>query len=112
MYAIRSYYDRAESFRQLYAEGHGSRLEADETERERIEQVQQLAAARQRLIQEQAALVEAEQNLEATIAEFHKTTQAQLAELETQSQALRQELVKATHTDQRQRLAAPRNNFV
>jgi len=103
---------RAESFRQLYAEGHGSRLEADETERERIEQVQQLAAARQRLIQEQAALVEAEQNLEATIAEFHKTTQAQLAELETQSQALRQELVKATHTDQRQRLAAPVNGTV
>lgn len=98
---------RAESFRRLYAEGHGSQLEADETERERIEQVQQFEAGKQRLIQEQAALSEAEQNQAVTVAEFHKTTQAQLAELETQTRTLRQELVKATHTDQRQRLTAP-----
>ncbi len=98
---------RAESFRDLYTQGHGSRLEADETERERIERVQELAAGRERLAQEGSALAEAEKNREAIGAEFHKTIQSQLAEIETRAQALRQELVKATHADQRQRLVAP-----
>ena len=98
---------RAESFRELYAEGHGSRLEADETERERIERVQELAGGRQRLSQEEFALIEAQKNQEVIVAEFHKTTQSQLAEIETSAQALRHELVKATHADQRQRLTAP-----
>lgn len=98
---------RAESFRDLYTQGHGSRLEADETERERIERVQELAAGRERLAQEGSAQAEAEKNREAIGAEFHKTIQSQLAEIETRAQALRQELIKATHADQRQRLVAP-----
>ncbi|WP_432822898.1 HlyD family type I secretion periplasmic adaptor subunit [Trichloromonas sp.] len=98
---------RAESFRELYAQGHGSRLEADETERERIERVQELAAGMQRLAQEESALVEAQKTQEVIVAEFHKNTQAQLADLETRTQAMGQELVKAKHADQRQRLTAP-----
>ncbi|WP_249621234.1 HlyD family type I secretion periplasmic adaptor subunit [Desulfuromonas sp. CSMB_57] len=98
---------RAESFRGLYAQGFGSRLEADEAERERIERVQELAASRRRHELEQSALVEARQNLAAIGSEFRKSIQSQLADMENRAKALAEELVKATHADRRQRLTAP-----
>ncbi len=69
--------------------------------------MQELAAGRERLTQERAALAEAGKTREATVAEFRKTVQSQLAEIDTSARAMGQELVKATHADRRQRLVAP-----
>jgi len=103
---------RAESFHILYAEGHGSLLEAEEATREKVQGVQELVASRERLTLEGSALLEARQNLEAIAAEFRKNLQTQLAEIETRAQRLSKDLVKATHADQRQHLAAPVDGIV
>ncbi len=99
--------ERAQAYKALKEGGHASLLEYSETERERIERVQELAGARQRQIIETAALAEAQNNLQAITAEFAKLTRTELAQAETRALALSKELVKATHTDQRQRLTAP-----
>ena len=99
--------ERAQAYKTLKDGGHASLLEYTETERERIERVQELAGARQRLTLEAAAFAEAQNNLQAITAEFARLTRTELAQAETRALALSKELVKATHTDQRQRLTAP-----
>ncbi len=99
--------DRAQAFKGLKEAGHASLLEYSETERERIERVQELAGARERRSSEQSSLAEARSNLAAITAEFAKLTRTELAQAEIRALALSKELVKATHTDQRQRLTAP-----
>ena len=99
--------ERAQAYKTLKDGGHASLLEYTETERERIERVQELAGARQRLTLERAAIAEARSNLQAITAEFAKLTRTELAQAETRALALSKELVKATHTGQRQRLTAP-----
>ena len=103
---------RAEAHKILFDEGHASRLEYSEAEKECIEITQELAGARERLIQQQAALAEARGNRQTIESQFAKDIRSELAAAETRAMALNKELVKARHNSHQQQLRAPIDGIV
>lgn len=81
-------------------------------EQTRIDAVQNLAAERQKFVQDTAALAEAERQYQTTVSEFMRTRLGELTEQETKAASLRQEVVKAAQQAIIQRLAAPIDGVV
>ncbi|MEZ4483526.1 MAG: HlyD family type I secretion periplasmic adaptor subunit [Syntrophotaleaceae bacterium] len=103
---------RAAAHKTLFDEGLASRLEYSEAEKEHIEISQELAATREHLVQQQAALAEAHGNHQAIDSEFGKEIRRELAAAETRALTLDKELVKARHNTHQQQLRAPIDGIV
>lgn len=104
--------ERSRAFEQLLEKKYVSRLQYLQLEEDRINKQQQLAALKQQLAQDRAALTEAKQNHQAIQSEFKKTHQAELAVIETKAASLSQELIKAKTRTRLQKLAAPVDGVV
>jgi hemolysin D len=99
--------ERAEAFRTLLERGFVARFQYLEVEEQRVTRVQALAQQRERLVQDLAALGEAQKHLAVVESEFKRSRLAELADWETRATALAQEVVKAAQRSRIQRLTAP-----
>lgn len=104
--------ERAAAFRALLASEYVSRMQYLEVEERRLDRTQELAAQRQRLAQDAAALVEAERQRDALASELVRARLADLAAAEMRAAALLQEHVKAARRAMAQRLTAPVDGVV
>jgi hemolysin D len=98
---------RADAFRSLLARQFVATLQFLDVEERRVDKVQELAAERQRLAQEQASLGEAEAQYDVLETEFRNTCFAELATWESRARSLAQEVVKAAQRRAVQRIVAP-----
>jgi hemolysin D len=87
--------ERAEAFRKLLDNQFVSKMDFFQVEEQRIDKVQELAGQKKKVIQDQAALAEAEKNYRALISEFQQSKQTELSTTETKAASLAQEVVKA-----------------
>jgi hemolysin D len=83
-----------------------------QAEGQRIDKAQELAGQRKKLLQDQAALAEAEKNHRALVSDFQQTKQAELSAIETRAASLAQDVTKAGQRADLQRLAAPIDGVV
>lgn len=104
--------ERAETYRRLLDHQAVTRLDYLQIEEQRINKTQELAGQRKKLIQDQAALLEAEQNHRALVSEFQQSKQAELSATETKAASLAQEMAKAGQKADFQRLTAPIDGVV
>jgi hemolysin D len=104
--------ERAETYRRLLDRQAVTRLDYLQIEEQRINKTQELAGQRKKLIQDQAALLEAEQNHRALVSEFRQSKQAELSAMETKAASLAQEMAKAGQKTDLQRLTAPIDGVV
>lgn len=81
-------------------------------EQQRIDREQELAGQKQQLIQDSAALSEAEKNYRALVSEFQRTRQTELSEAEMKVASLSQEVVKAGQKTDFQKLTSPIDGVV
>lgn len=98
--------ERATSFRQLLTDEYASRMEFLAAEKQRVEEVQELARLQEVSGQDRAALAEAEQNYQVLISEFQKSRHDELNEQEMKAASLYQQLVQATRRTGLQKLTA------
>ena len=89
-----------------------SKLEYMEIEEQLINRTQELAAQRQKLVHDTAALAEARKQADVLTAEFLQTHQAELSVAETKMASLSQEVVKASQRTGLQTLTAPIDGVV
>jgi hemolysin D len=101
------YTERAEAFRTLLSGEFVARLQYLEIEAQRITTVQQLAAQREKLIQDTAALGEARRQQDVVEAEFKRARLGELSDWEMRATSLTQEVTKAAKRTVVQRLGAP-----
>jgi hemolysin D len=104
--------ERADAYRRLLQSEYVSKLEYLQYEEQRIDKLQELEGQKQKLIQDTAALAEAEKNYRALISEFQQTKQAELATTETKAASLAQEVIKAGQKAELQRLVSPIDGVV
>jgi hemolysin D len=104
--------ERAHTFRRLFEQDAASKLDYLQAEQQRIDKAQELAGQRKKLLQDSAALSEAENNYRVTVREFHQTKQAELAIVETKANSLFQEVAKAGQKAELQRLTSPIDGVV
>ena len=103
---------RADAFRSLLARQFVATLQFLEVEERRVDKVQELAAERQRLAQEHAALDESQAQYEVIETEFRSARLAELAGWESRARSLGQEVVKATQRRAVQRIVAPADGVI
>ncbi|HJU05449.1 MAG TPA: HlyD family type I secretion periplasmic adaptor subunit [Nitrospiraceae bacterium] len=104
--------ERAEAYKRLLQDQFVSKMDYLQFEQQRIDKAQELAAQRQKLIQDRAALAESQKNYGALIAEFHQARQAELSAAEIKATSLEQEVVKAEQRTEFQTLIAPVDGVV
>jgi membrane fusion protein, hemolysin D len=104
--------ERANTFRRLFEQDAASRLDYLQAEQQRIDKAQELAGQRNKLLQDSAALSEAENNYRVTVREFQHTKQAELSTVETKANSLFQEVAKAEQKAELQRLTSPIDGVV
>jgi hemolysin D len=104
--------ERAETFKRLYEEEAASKLDFLQAEQERIDKAQELAGQRKKLLQDAAALSEAQHNHRVTVTEFQQAKQGELSTIETKAASLMQEVIKAGQKAELQRLVAPIDGVV
>jgi hemolysin D len=104
--------ERADAYRKLLQSEYVSKLEYLQYEEQRIDKFQELEGQKQKLIQDTAALSEAEKNYRALISEFQQTKQAELAMTETKAASLGQDVIKAGQKTDLQRLVSPIDGVV
>jgi membrane fusion protein, hemolysin D len=104
--------ERANTFRRLFEQDAASRLDYLQAEQQRIDKAQELAGQRNKLLQDSAALSEAENNYRVTVREFQHTKQAELSTVETKANSLFQEVAKAEQKAELQRLTSPIHGVV
>ena len=110
--AVRTTEETAGLYRSLVAEGASPRVEYLDAEQKRIDAAQNLAAAREKLVEETAALREAEHQYQVTASEFTRSRLGELAQQETRVASLAQEAAKASQQTAIQRLTAPVDGIV
>lgn len=103
---------KADSYRKLREKGYLSELQYLEAEETRVNKTQELAIERQKLVQDTAALREAEHNYQVIVSEFKKARLAELAAAETKIASLSNEVIKAEVRTGMQRLTAPIDGVV
>lgn len=103
---------RAQAYKHLLESQFVSQMDYLQFEAQRIDKTQELAGQKQKLIQDQAALAEAEKNYRALVSEFQQTKRAELSATETKATSLAQELVKAEQRTQLQRIVSPIDGVV
>jgi len=104
--------ERAETFKRLYEQNAASKLDFLQAEQQRIDKTQELAGQRKKLVQDAAALSEAESNYRVTVTEFQQAKQAELSGIETKAASLAQEVTKAGQKTALQRLTSPIDGVV
>lgn len=103
---------RAQALERLYAKNMVSEAEYLELEQQRIERVQDLAAQQQVQLQLDAAIDEAQQQINALKADTLSKLLAQIADSRNQIATINEELVKATDINDKQILYAPVAGYV
>ena len=104
--------ERADTFKRLFEQNAASKLDFLQAEQQRIDKTQELAGQRKKMVQDAAALSEAENNYRVTVMEFHQAKQAELATIETKAVSLAQEVTKAGQKTDLQRLTSPIDGVV
>jgi hemolysin D len=104
--------ERATAYRTLFEKTYASRMQYLDTEKERIEKVQELARQEQQLVQDSAALAEAHRHAHTLAVEFKSRRLAELASAETRAASLAREVVKASNRTERHTLTAPIDGVV
>jgi hemolysin D len=104
--------ERAEAYKKLLQDQFVSKMDYLQFEQQRIDKAQELAAQKQKLVQDRAALAESEKNYGALISEFHQTRQAELSAAETKAASLEQDVIKAEQRAEFQTLTAPVDGVV
>lgn len=103
---------KSQAFKQLVAKQHAPQLQYLDVEEQRITKTQELAMERHRLVQETAALAEAQRNLDAIVSEFKKARRNELSLAETRMKSLSKEVIKAETRTTQQTLTAPIDGVV
>lgn len=103
---------RAQALESLYAKNMASETEYLELEQQRIERVQDLAAQQQMQQQLNAAINEAQQQINALKADTLGKLLTQIADSRNQIATISEELVKATDMNDKQILYAPVSGYV
>ena len=104
--------ERADTFKRLLEQDAASKLDFLQAEQQRIDKTQELAGQRKKLMQDAAALSEAENNYSVTMTEFQQAKQAELSTIETKAASLVQEVTKAGQKADLQRLMSPIDGVV
>ena len=104
--------ERAEAYRKLLDHEAVTRMDFLQAEEQRIDKTQELAGQRKKLVQDAAALLEAEKNYRVTVTEFQQTKQAELSTIETKAASLSQDVTKAGQKADLQRLTSPIDGVV
>ena len=104
--------ERANTFRKLFEQDAASKLDYLQAEQQRIDKTQELAGQRKKLVQDAAALSEAENNYRITVTEYQQTKQAELSTIETKAASLVQEVTKAGQKADLQRIISPIDGVV
>jgi hemolysin D len=104
--------ERANTFRRLFEQDAASKLDYLQAEQQRIDKTQELAGQRKKLVQDAAALSEAENNYRITATEYQQTKQAELSTIETKAASLVQEVTKAGQKADLQRIISPIDGVV
>jgi hemolysin D len=104
--------ERVDAYRKLFEHDAATKLDLLHAEQQRIDKTQELAGQRKKLVQDAAALSEAENNYRVTVTEFHQAKQADLSAIETKAASLMQEVTKAGQKADLQRLTSPIDGVV
>lgn len=104
--------ERAEAYKRLLDHQYVSKMDYLQFEQQRIDKAQELAQNRQKLVQDLAALAEAEKNARALVSEFQQSKQAELSMAETKAASLAQQVVKAGQKAELQTLVSPIDGVV
>lgn len=103
---------RAEAYKQLLESQYVSKMDYLQFEQRRIDQAQELAGQHKKLLQDHAALAEAEQHYRALVSDFQQTKQTELFSTATKATSLAQDVIKAGHRTELQRLISPIDGVV
>lgn len=103
---------RTQKFKQLLEQSYVSELQYLEVEEQRVTKVQELVMERHHVVQETAALSEANRNYQAIQSEFKNKWQAELSAAETRATSLGNEVLKAGTRTRQQKLVAPIDGVV
>ncbi len=104
--------ERADTYKKLLEHDAVTKMDFLQAEGQRIDKTQELAGQRKKLVQDRAALAEAEKNHWAFVSEFQQTKQAELSSIETKAASLLQDVTKAGQKADLQRLTAPIDGVV
>jgi hemolysin D len=99
--------ERAAAYRTLLERELIARLQYLEAEAQRVSAAEEHAAQRERIVQDEAALAESQQQRDALVSDFRRGRLAELVEWEARRAALGQERAKAAQRTATQRLRAP-----
>ena len=104
--------ERAATYKKLLEDQYVSKMDYLQFEQQRIDRQQELAGQKQKIIQDSAALSEAEKNYRVLESEFQHTRQSELSDAETKAASLSQEVVKAGQKTDFQKLTSPIDGVV
>ncbi len=104
--------ERADAYKRLLEDHYVSKMDYLQFEQQRIDKAQELAQTRKKLVQDQAALAEAEKNYRALVSEFQRSKQVELSIAETKAVSLSHDVVKASQKAELQKLVAPIDGVV
>lgn len=104
--------ERAAAYKRLLEHEAVTKMDFLQAEGQRIDKTQELAGQQKKLMQDQAALAEAEKHYRAMRSEFHQIKQAELSVLETKGASLAHEVTKAGQKADLQRLVTPIDGVV
>ncbi|HXF93178.1 MAG TPA: HlyD family type I secretion periplasmic adaptor subunit [Nitrospiraceae bacterium] len=104
--------ERAAAYKHLLENQFVSKMDYLQFEEQRIDKAQELTGQQKKLVQDRAALAEAEKHYRVLVSEFQQTKQAELSATETKAASLAQEVVKAEQRTDLQRLVSPIDGVV
>lgn len=104
--------ERADTYKKLLEHDAVTKMDFLQAEGQRIDKTQELAGQRKKLVQDRAALEEAENNHRALVSEFQQTKLVELSSIETKAASLLQDVTKAGQKADLQRLTAPIDGVV
>jgi hemolysin D len=104
--------ERAQAYKKLLENQYVSKMDYLQFEEQRIDKAQELAGQKKKLVQDRAALAEAEKTYQAFVSEFQQTKQAELSATEMKAVSLAQEVVKTGQRTALQRLVSPVDGVV
>jgi hemolysin D len=104
--------ERANAYKKLLDHEAVTKMDYLQAEGQRIDKTQELAGQKKRLMQDQAALSEAEKNYRVLVSEFQQSKQVELSTTETKVASLVQDVTKAGQKEDFQRLTTPIDGVV
>lgn len=104
--------ERANAYKKLLEHDAVTKMDFLQVEEQRIDRTQELAGQRKKLVQDRAALAEAEKTYRVTVSEFQQTKRAELSTTEIKATSLLQDVTKAGQKADLQRLMAPIDGVV